>query len=308
MFLCVFAVYYKGCVRNLYSSPRISGEILSLSFLGVLGVLAVHSNPYTALFMTLYHCTLTLHDNVFFATREMGILYETEKYLHNWALSFALFGIKYIPQAYRLQGKIAQQPTYLNSKAEQNLLHLNQAGIYVFPAQPILWSYQINTFKAAQVAYYGKSKQFGEKGADKNYPINYGRAKELAVGSLYRTYIVAPEAVNFPRWIRLGKWAAKTHVEVVKIPDSLIQVKSGEYVCLHPLNPLDLPTDSQILLYNRIVMPPVSLVSQAQLRGEYREATGDAWKEFKLKFPQLPEQIRLPLRTTYGAGNVAATV
>lgn len=41
--------------------------------------------------MALYHCLLTLHDNVFFATREMGILYETEKYLHNWALSFALF-------------------------------------------------------------------------------------------------------------------------------------------------------------------------------------------------------------------------
>ena len=41
--------------------------------------------------MVLYHCHLTLHDNVFFASREMGILYETEKYLHNWALSYALF-------------------------------------------------------------------------------------------------------------------------------------------------------------------------------------------------------------------------
>jgi CRISPR-associated protein Csc1 len=262
--------------------------------------------------MPLYHCILTLHDNVFFATREMGILYETEKYLHNWALSFALFSIKYIPQPYRLQGELAQKPTYLDGKAEQNLLHLNQAGIYVFPAQPITWSYQINTFKAAQVAYYGKSKQFGDKGADKNYPINYGRAKELAVGSSYRTYIIAPETINFPRWIRLGKWAAKIHVEVVKIPDSVLEFKSGEYVCLHPLNPLDLPSDTQMLLYNRIVMPPVSLVSQAQLRGEYLVTKKDDWQDFKSaliadKSQQLPEQIHLPNGIFYGAGNVAAT-
>ncbi|MDZ8054076.1 MAG: type I-D CRISPR-associated protein Cas5/Csc1 [Aulosira sp. ZfuVER01] len=262
--------------------------------------------------MALYHCTLTLHDNVFFATREMGILYETEKYLHNWGLSFALFAIHYIPQPYRLQGELAQKPTYLDARAEQNLLHLNQAGIYVFPAQPINWSYQINTFKAAQVAYYGKSKQFGDKGADKNYPINYGRAKELAVGSLYRTYIIAPENLKIPRWIRLGKWAAKIRVEAVKIPDRIMQTKSGDYICLHPLNPLDLPRDTQLLLYNRIVMPPVSLVSQAQLHGEHLVTKKDEWQDFKLtltpeQYQQLPAEISLPKVAFYGAGNVVAT-
>jgi len=139
--------------------------------------------------MVLYLCNLTLHDNVFFASREMGTLYETEKYLHNWALSFALFETTYIPKPYRLQGVAAQRPGYLEPDNEQNLLYLNEEGIYVFPALPIDWSYQVNTFKAAQVSYYSKSKQFGKKGADRNYPINYGRVKELAVGSTYRTYI-----------------------------------------------------------------------------------------------------------------------
>ncbi|BAZ49559.1 CRISPR-associated protein Csc1 [Nostoc sp. NIES-4103] len=249
--------------------------------------------------MTLYHCTLTLHDNVFFATREMGILYETEKYLHNWGLSFALFAIQYIPQPYRLQGELAQKPTYLDASTEQNLIHLNKAGIYVFPAQPINWSYQINTFKAAQVGYYGKSKQFGDKGAEKNYPINYGRAKEIAVGSQYRTYIIAAESIIIPRWIRLGKWAAKIRVEVVKIPDKLMQTKSGDYICLHPLNPLDLPNSTRILLYNRIVMPPVSLISQAQLSGEYLVTKKDDWQDYKStltaqNYQELPEEICLP--------------
>lgn len=255
--------------------------------------------------MALYHCTLTLHDNVFFATREMGILYETEKYLHNWALSYALFKVDYIPQPYRLQGEAAQKPAYLDTNSEQNLLYLNQAKIYVFPAQPLHWSYQVNTFKAAQVTYYGKSQQFGDKGADRNYPINYGRAKELAVGSQYRTYIVAPETIKIPRWIRLGKWAAKVQVEILPIPESVLSIKSGEYICQHPLNPLDLPTTTRLLLYNRIVMPPVSLVSQAQLRGDYWQSKDKEWKSFKSQFPELPESIYLPRGAFYGASHVA---
>lgn len=78
--------------------------------------------------MALYHCTLTLHDNVFFATREMGILYETEKYLHNWGLSFALFSIHYIPQPYRLQGELAQKPTYLVERSLTYQWHYRCSG------------------------------------------------------------------------------------------------------------------------------------------------------------------------------------
>jgi CRISPR-associated protein Csc1 len=258
--------------------------------------------------MVLYHCHLTLHDNVFFASREMGILYETEKYLHNWALSYALFEAVYIPKPYRLQGKNAQKPAYLDGDREQNLLHLNRAQIYVFPAQPLRCSYQINTFKAAQVNYYGISKQFGATGANRNYPINYGRAKELAVGSRYQTYIIAPPEVKFPAWIRLGKWAAKIKVDVTPIPDSGIKKKSGEYVCQHPLNPVDLPQSCRLLLYNRIVMPPVSLLSQAQLIGEYLEISKPNQGQEMPEWSQLTElsfPINLPLGVAYGANTIA---
>ncbi len=253
--------------------------------------------------MIIYQCLLTLHDNVFFATREMGILYETEKYLHNWALSYAFFESVYIPRPYRLQGKNAQKPAYLDADREQNLLHLNQAKIYVFPAKPLKCSYQINTFKAAQVNYYGKSDKFGEGNAKRNYPANFGRAKELAVGSYYQTYIIAEKELEIPHWIRLGKWAAKVRVEARIIPASGIQSKSGEYICQHPLNPIDLPPTSRLLLYNRIVMPPVSLVSQAQLIGEYWEVSkADNWQDFK----ELPKQFCLPKGVAYGANNAVA--
>ena len=35
-------------------------------------------------------CELILHDNLFYASREMGRTYETERYLHNYGLSYAL--------------------------------------------------------------------------------------------------------------------------------------------------------------------------------------------------------------------------
>jgi CRISPR-associated protein Csc1 len=259
--------------------------------------------------MVLYLCHLTLHDNVFFASREMGTLYETEKYLHNWALSYALFEGTYIPRPYRLEGALAQCPGYLEADNEQNLLHLNEQGIYVFPALPLQWSYQVNTFNVSQAFYHQKSRKFGMEGGGRNYPINYGRAKELAVGSQYRTYIVAPAKTRIPRWIRLGKWAAKLQVVFTPIPSSSIKRATGEYIAEHPLNPLDLPPSTQLLLYNRIVMPPVSLVSQAKLAGDYWEISKPtqwtalrAWSGLK----NLPEKICLPKGVAYGA-NLATT-
>jgi CRISPR-associated protein Csc1 len=259
--------------------------------------------------MKIYHCLLTLHDNVFFATREMGILFETEKYLHNWALSYALFKGIHIPHAYHLQGDLAQKPDYLDESREQNLIHLNKVGIYVFPAKPIQWSYQINTFKAAQVSYYGKSEQFEAP----NYPKNYGRAKELAVGSIYHSYLIFLDDLHLPEWlsddkypekntwIRLGKWSAKVKVKATLIPDNAIQSLSGEYICEHPLNPIDLSPDTQLILYNRVVMPPVSLVSQAQLNGSYLKLSGDNWKALKQSISYLPNEMNLPQGVSYGA-------
>lgn len=255
--------------------------------------------------MQIYYCRLTLHDNVFFATREMGILYETEKYLHNWALTYAFFASEYMAQPYRLQGELAQKPSYLDPNREQNLLALNPEGIYLFPARPLRYSYQVNTFKAAQTHYYGKSKQFGEKGANRNYPINYGRAKELAVGSEYCTYLIAADLMRVPRWVRVGKWMAKVKVSAQLIPEAAIASGSGDYTCLHPLNPIDLPPTQELLVYNRIVMPPVSLISQARLQGEYLQLRGEEWDEWRRDFPEIPSTVYLPKGVSYGARSSA---
>lgn len=252
----------------------------------------------------LYLCNLTLHDNVFFASREMGTLYETEKYLHNWALSFALFEGAYIPKPYCLHGQIAERPGYLEADHDRNLLGLNRAGIYVFPALPVHWSYQISTFKSSITAYHNRPRKLGAKGSDRNYP-SYGQVKELAVGSQYRTYIIAPETVQIPRWIRLGKWASKIRVDSKPISEKNIKSKTGEFVCEHPLNPIDLPGSTRLLLYNRIVMTPVSLLSQAQLSGNYWEISQPevVGSTERSTLKNLPDRVCLPRGVAYGASS-----
>jgi CRISPR-associated protein Csc1 len=205
--------------------------------------------------MFIMRCHLTLHDSLFYATREMGTLYETERYLHNYALSYALLGnrisVPYFTNSYR--------PSYA-----RDLEQLNDAQIYVTPARPLRWDYLLITWKMAQITYYRKPERFGRRG---NYPENYGRAKELAPESEFELFIVSAQPVILPRWIRMGKWASKILVETDK-PLQLAEHK-GDFVSGTPLNPLDV--NGRLQAFDLISMPPVSLVVNARIEGEYYE-------------------------------------
>jgi CRISPR-associated protein Csc1 len=203
--------------------------------------------------MHIIRCRLTLHDTVFYATREMGILYETERYIHNYALSYALFNDSIIRVPYFCASYKPDYPGDLDK--------LNATGIYVTPARPLHWDYVLATWKMAQVTYYRKSERF----SGKNYPQNIGRSKELAPGSVFEFFVFSSEDVNLPRWIRLGKWMGKAEVEITW-QDQLAR-KSGSFIANHPLNPLDVP--GQLSTFDLISMPPVSLVANARLESEY---------------------------------------
>src|SRR5579875_1315395 len=123
-------------------------------------------------------CHLTLHDGVYFATREMGTLFETERYLHNYALSYALFQDTIIRTPYYAG---SQRPTYA-----QDLELLNQVGAYVTPARPLNVRYQLVTYKIAQTTYHQRSQQFEAP----NYPRNIGRVKELAPGGTFEFWVI----------------------------------------------------------------------------------------------------------------------
>ncbi|MBK8048912.1 MAG: type I-D CRISPR-associated protein Cas5/Csc1 [Anaerolineales bacterium] len=194
--------------------------------------------------------------NVFYATREIGRLYETGRYLHNYGLAYAL-GLAVAP--------------YYNATAvpryAEDLNPLNDREVYVTPARPLDPAFTLHTFKYADNRYRVKMEQ-----SSRNTPT-FGRAKELAVESKFEFMILSSAPCQVPRWVRLGKWMSKTAVEVIseEVQDKIV---TGEFTSAMPLNPLDLPESLRLLAYDLISMPPVSLLDHAMLSGPHFKLQG----------------------------------
>ncbi|CAD5984242.1 CRISPR-associated protein Csc1 [Planktothrix tepida] len=212
----------------------------------------------------LYRCTIELHDSLYFATREIGRLYETEPILHNYALCYAL-GLIDNPS---YQTTVAEEDSYRYFCPEQvpkyaeHLTPLNQQGIYVTPARTVNYTAVLNTWKYANNNYHVEMEK-----TQKNIP-SFGRTKEIAPESQFEFFIITEKSLKLPKWIRLGKWASKAELTMEELPSSK-QDREREFIFSYPLNPLDVMFTHQVLSYDTINMPPVSLIRNVRMRGEY---------------------------------------
>lgn len=195
--------------------------------------------------MHLTLCQVTFQENLFYATRETGRLYETGRYLHNYALTYAL-GLINAPYFQE-----QQVPSYM-----EDLEEMNKKGIYVTPARGIDINYQLITFKFANNFYHVKMEQ-----SSRNTPT-FGRAKEVAAGSVFEFAVIHRESFRLPRWIRMGLWRSKALLEVIGVGE-LKPISEKEQVASLPLNPLDV--EGRFKIYDLISMPPSSLVDNATL-------------------------------------------
>lgn len=201
--------------------------------------------------MIVSRCRLALHDFTYYATREMGRLYETEKYLHNYGLTFAL-GL-----ARANYFNSSQVPSYA-----AHLAPLNERSIYVTPARPISHDFLFHTFKMTAEPYYSITPQTTVN------KVLYGRAKELAPASVFEFYIISARQLQLPRWIRLGKWVSKAQVDVVA--EFNVEARAAQpFTSDCVLNPLDV--QGMLQAFDLISMPPVSLVVNARVEGAYYE-------------------------------------
>ncbi|MCL6510150.1 MAG: type I-D CRISPR-associated protein Cas5/Csc1 [Anaerolineae bacterium] len=194
---------------------------------------------------------LTFHENLFYMTREAGRLYETGRYLHNYALTYAL--------------ELARAPYYQAGHVpayEDELGALNAQGLYVTPARGLDVRYQLVTFKFADNAYRVKMEP-----TSRNLP-SFGRAKEVAVGSVFEFAVIHAADFRAPRWIRMGLWRSKGQLEV--IGQAELKPVKGEYMASLPLNPLDI--NGRLKIYDVISMPPSSLVDNAIIEGDWLRA------------------------------------
>ncbi|MBW4634439.1 MAG: type I-D CRISPR-associated protein Cas5/Csc1 [Iphinoe sp. HA4291-MV1] len=231
--------------------------------------------------MTLiYHCQLELHDSLYYATREIGRLYETEPVLHNYALCYALG----LVDSEIYSTTVAEEHSYRYfcpeqvPKYEEHLTPLNHQVIYVTPARAVNHTAILNTWKYANNNYHVEMEK-----TQKNIP-SFGRTKEIAPESRFEFFVISQKQLKLPKWIRLGKWMSKAEL----IVEELRQPKTTEglFTCTHPLNPLDVMFTNQVLSYDVVNMPPVSLIQNVQMRGTYYQLNEN-------------KQIKIPVRMAY---------
>lgn len=230
----------------------------------------------------IYRCILELHDSLYFATREIGRLYETEPVLHNYALCYALGLVD--SEVYATT--VSEEHSYRYfcpeqvPKYEEHLTPLNKQGIYVTPARSINHTAILNTWKYANNNYHVEMEK-----TQKNIP-SFGRTKEIAPESQFEFFIISEKSLKLPKWIRLGKWMSKAEVKFVELPKPR-QNQAGEFIFPYPLNPLDVMFTHQVLSYDTVNMPPVSLIRNVRMRGE------------SYSFEGLKEKFQIPAKMQY---------
>lgn len=239
--------------------------------------------------MQILQCDLTLLENTFFASREVGNFYQTEPVIGNYALCYAL--------------GLAASP-YYNAGAihyAEHLAALNTAGLYVTPAmllgEPRFVIEQFNAqpdsywFAMGNNALIVKPDGWDAEPGSKWYLVNratgqrrgvgtsnrpqIGRIKILGIGNQARFYLCCQdETPKLPRYIRLGKWMSKARLDVQTIPFQ--QIQDQQRTVTHLLNPVDLATTTLLHTFDLLNIHPVPLVRNALTSGEFYQLADQA--------------------------------
>jgi CRISPR-associated protein Csc1 len=226
----------------------------------------------------IYRCQIELHDSLYFATREIGRLYETEPVIHNYALCYALG----LVDSEIYSTTVSEEHSYRYfcpeqvPKYEPHLTALNQQGIYVTPGRSISHSSTLNTWKYANNNYHVEMEK-----TQKNIP-SFGRTKEIAPESKFEFFIISEKSLKLAKWIRLGKWMSKAAVEIVEQKEVKRSPSETNFIFPYLLNPLDVMFSHQVISYDVVNIPPVSLIQNVKMLGRYYEFD-------KLKIPACME-------------------
>lgn len=226
--------------------------------------------------------TIRTQGEIWFASREVGRLADTEPYFLNTALYYAL-GLasgRYVDRLF--------EPTYVDDTEAV------ADEIYVTPAAPtpraedgvgnwITSTYNTTSDDYATINYSAQE----DPDAKRNLP-SYGRRRVLGHGNELRCYVLGRGVDaddledRIPGYARLGKKRGKAKVETRRLA---VDTDRGDYDLGHPIGAYDTEqTPTGELLTKR--MRPMPLVVQGRYDGPHVELTGpDEDEEWSLELP-----------------------
>ncbi len=230
----------------------------------------------------IYRASLTLKEHTYFASREIGIFYESEPLIGNYALAYAL-GLCASP--YDWSGP----PRY-----KQDLSPLNEKGLYVTPAtfEPGKLHYAISQFNAQTDSYYFRFDQNAiasnpvKKSRAANFPQS-GKIRMLGLESQAYFFLMNQQGIelNLPNYIRLGKFNSKARIVWEKLVLKSAQPVRFDDVALDfLLNAVDLPFDiiANMRAFSVYNIHPAPLLSRCHLSGSFWHCGSRAGQDYYL--------------------------
>ena len=207
----------------------------------------------------IYRCDLTLHDYLFFASTERGKVAETSPFVHNYALTYALNWVQ-----------IAWHNEQQRARYQEDLMPIRHH--YITPARLVQGASKVMQYNTlSEQLRFKKQQSIG-------YP-DWGFIKCFNPGTLFRAYVVATSMEIFPRYIRLGKFMAKTRVKVTEA--SSVSVKNEPFTTAHLLNWNDL-RNKPVAFNVQVTSLPSRLISHAEFEAaeflDARFSDGEAVK------------------------------
>ena len=217
----------------------------------------------------IYRCDFTLHDFLFFASTEKGKVAETSPFIHNYALTYAL---GWAPVVW-YNGQ--QKAHYLSDLGP---IH----NRYITPARLVQG-------ESVVMQYNTLSERLkSDKQRSIGYP-DWGFIKCFKPNALFRSYVLSREQETLPRYIRLGKFMAKTRLDIV--PADAVEQRRGECRVTHLLNWSDLQR-KPITFNVRATSLPTRLISHSIFEDV---------AFLHVTFPD-KEEVNLPLEMQYLVG------
>jgi CRISPR-associated protein Csc1 len=218
--------------------------------------------------MHVYTGTIELMEHTYFASRELGILAQTEPLLGNYALTYAL--------------SLATAPFRVPSKSgpryAEDLGPLNARGLYVTPGtfKQDRLRFVLSQFNAQTDTYYSRYDQGAIATTQKtaraaNFP-QAGRIRMLGQGSVAVCHVLNSddsEDLFLPAYIRLGKFMSKARLQWQRQTAREVTQDNATLPLL--LNAVDLPpgmVPRTFIVHN---VHPAPLLERAELSGSFWE-------------------------------------
>jgi CRISPR-associated protein Csc1 len=235
--------------------------------------------------MQVLEATIRTRGEVTFTSREVGRLADTEPYVLNTALYYALGLAKgqYVDTSF--------EPTYITDT--ESIVD----DVYISPAAPVPGTpprYVTTTYNATRDEYAVVNYAAEDDPYEKQNLPSYGRRRSLMHGTALRFFIVPRGrdakslADELPSYVRLGKKRGKARLDLA-VRDATRH--SGSFRLNHPIGAYDydgVPTGNVVTKS----MQPTPLVLQADYDGDHlridRQSTDDN-----------PEVVELPASLTF---------